>query len=143
VRAIDNHGKPKATDDLSQRYFYQHLPDHLAAAGERGRLDRVLLDPFWLKAKLAATNNSQALVADYDRHSVSELQTLIAAPGSAMGASRFRCRERVLRQLQSSIAMARNGSVSLSDLCRLICCAMIGFLQSQPALQAEILAFRG
>src|SRR5262249_34207576 len=59
--------------------FYLHLPDHdhLAAAHERDRLDRLLLDPGWLKAKLAAIGSPQALVADYDRHSADEFQTYI------------------------------------------------------------------
>jgi hypothetical protein len=65
------------TDTLSQRYFYLHLTDHPAETNERDHLDRLLLDPGWLKAKLGATGNAQALVADYDRHSTGELQTLI------------------------------------------------------------------
>jgi hypothetical protein len=77
LRAIDNVGKPRVTDALSQRYFYLHLSDHLVAANERDRLDRLLLDPGWLKAKLAATGSPQALVADYERHSAGEFQTSI------------------------------------------------------------------
>ena len=37
-------------------------------AGERERLDKLLLDPAWLQTKLDATS-LQALVADYERHS--------------------------------------------------------------------------
>src|SRR5262249_44985737 len=47
LRAIHNSGKPRVTDALSQSYFYMHLPDHLAAANERNRLDKLLLDPGW------------------------------------------------------------------------------------------------
>jgi hypothetical protein len=77
LRAIDNGGKPRVTDALSQRYFYLHLPDHLAEANERDHLDKLLLDPSWLKAKLEAIRSPQALVADYDRHSADEFQALI------------------------------------------------------------------
>jgi predicted ATPase len=79
LQAIDNSGKPKVTDILSQSYFYLHLPDHLAAANERERLSRLLLDPGWLIAKLAARGNPHELFADYDRHSANEIQTLIGA----------------------------------------------------------------
>jgi hypothetical protein len=64
-------------DALSQHDFYLNLPDHLAAANERDRLDRLLLDPGWLKAKLAAIGSPPALFIDYDRHSVDAFQTLI------------------------------------------------------------------
>ena len=47
-------------DTLSQRYFYLDLPDHLAEANE-----------------LAVSGSAWALIADYDRNSASELQTLI------------------------------------------------------------------
>jgi WD40 repeat protein len=77
LRATDNSGKPRVTDALSQRYFYLHLPDHLAAANERDRLDQLILDPGWLKAKLAATGSPQALINDYDRYSADEFQTFI------------------------------------------------------------------
>jgi hypothetical protein len=56
LRAIDNGGKSRATDALEQRYFYLHLANHLVAANERDRLDRLLLDPGWSKAKFAATS---------------------------------------------------------------------------------------
>jgi WD40 repeat protein len=77
LRAINDSGKPRLTDALSQRYFYLHFPDHLAAANERDRLDRLILDPGWLKAKLAATGSLQALINDYDRYSADEFQTFI------------------------------------------------------------------
>jgi NB-ARC domain/TIR domain/APAF-1 helical domain/WD domain, G-beta repeat len=77
LSALADFGRSAETDALSRRYFYLHLPDHLAAANERDRLDRLLLDPGWLKAKLAATSSPQSLIADYDRHSADEVQTLI------------------------------------------------------------------
>ena len=55
VRALDDFcGSPEA-DAPSRRYYYLYLPHHLAVAGERERLDALLLDPGWLKEKLAAT----------------------------------------------------------------------------------------
>ena len=68
---------PQAVDDLTQRYFYFNLPYHLAAAGERGRLDVLLTDPAWLKTKLEATRNPAALVADYEQYGEGELQNYI------------------------------------------------------------------
>ena len=64
-------------DALTRRYFYLYRPHHLAEAGERETLDALLLDPSWLKAKLAATANPAALVADYDQYGVGELQNFI------------------------------------------------------------------
>jgi WD40 repeat protein len=52
------------------------LPDHLAAAGERELLDKLLLDPDWLQAKLASTS-PRALVADYERHGRGRAESLV------------------------------------------------------------------
>ena len=60
-----------------QNRFYFYLPHHVAEAGERERLDRLLLDPRWLTEKLAATGNPQALVSDYEQHGVGEAQNFI------------------------------------------------------------------
>ena len=51
---LDSRPSPEA-DALTRRYAYLHLPYHLAAAQERQKLDALLLDPAWLKAKLEAT----------------------------------------------------------------------------------------
>src|SRR5271166_5473500 len=77
LRALDEIGGSPETDALSKRYFYQYLPHHLAEAKERDRLDMLLLDPCWLKAKLSTTGNSHALVADYERYGTGELQNFI------------------------------------------------------------------
>jgi APAF-1 helical domain len=45
--------------------FYQYLPHHLAEAKERDKLDKLLLDPGWLKAKLSGTDSAHALAADF------------------------------------------------------------------------------
>jgi hypothetical protein len=69
---------PASDQDASTRhYYYLHLPYHLAEANERERLDSLLLNPGWLTAKLAATANTAALVADYDHYAVSEPQKVI------------------------------------------------------------------
>ncbi len=70
-------GSSLEADALTRRYAYLHLPFHLAAAQERPKLDALLLDPSWLKAKLEATGSPAVLVADYDQHGVSELQNFI------------------------------------------------------------------
>ena len=64
-------------DERTRRYFHRSLPHHLAEAGEREKLDAVLLDPAWLKAKLAATGNTQLLIADYKLYGAGEAQNLI------------------------------------------------------------------
>ncbi len=77
LQAIDDIGGSPAADALSRRYFYRYLPHHLAEAKERDRLDKLLLDPGWLKAKLSATGSPQALVADYEQYGAGELQNFI------------------------------------------------------------------
>ncbi len=46
-------------------YFFQHLPQHLAAADRLDELKALLCDYDWLAAKLGATNVT-AVLADYD-----------------------------------------------------------------------------
>jgi hypothetical protein len=78
VGALDGIGAaPQALDDLTRRYFYLNLPHHLADAGERIRLDALLTDPAWLKAKLEAIGNPASLVSDYERYGDGELQKFI------------------------------------------------------------------
>jgi hypothetical protein len=47
------------------------------ASARAATLDAILLDPSWLTAKLTATGNTAALVADYDRYAVGEPQKVI------------------------------------------------------------------
>ena len=65
------------SDARMRRYYYLYLPRHLAEAGERDRLDALLLDPGWLQAKLKATASPYALFADYQLYGVGEAQSLI------------------------------------------------------------------
>jgi WD40 repeat protein len=67
----------ETTDARTRSYLYLYLPLHLAEAGDRERLDALLLDPGWLEAKLEATANPQALAADYQRYGIGEAQGLI------------------------------------------------------------------
>ena len=46
-------GASEAADERTRRYFYRSFPHHLAETGEREKLDALLLDPAWLKAKLS------------------------------------------------------------------------------------------
>jgi TIR domain/NB-ARC domain/APAF-1 helical domain len=64
-------------DARSLRYAFLYLPHHLAEAREREKLDALLLDPGWLKAKLERTNDPQSLIADYQRFGAGEAQILV------------------------------------------------------------------
>jgi hypothetical protein len=64
-------------DARMRRHYYLYLPHHLAEACEREKLDALLLDPGWLKAKLDATGSPLALFADYQLYSPGEAQGLI------------------------------------------------------------------
>jgi WD40 repeat protein len=77
LQALDDFGGSPEADALSRRYYYLFLPHHLAAAKERETLDALLLDPGWLKEKLAATGNPHALVVDYQQHGRGDLQNFI------------------------------------------------------------------
>jgi WD40 repeat protein len=77
VGALEEIGTSDRVDAVTRRYYYLHLPYHLAEADERERLGALLTDPSWLTAKLAATANPQTLVADYEQHAVGETQSLI------------------------------------------------------------------
>ncbi|MCP4246837.1 MAG: hypothetical protein GY778_07290, partial [bacterium] len=75
--ALEDLGGADTGDPADRRYYYQYLPEHLAAAGERAALDDLLLDPNWLRDKLATLGSPLALVGDYDRHGATEAQNLI------------------------------------------------------------------
>src|SRR5262249_37299606 len=77
LRALDGIEGSREVDPLTRHYYYFSLPHHLAEAGERERLDRLLLDPGWLREKLAATGTPQALVSDYEQYGVGEAQNFI------------------------------------------------------------------
>jgi WD40 repeat protein len=67
----------KLNEPGAQRYYYLYLPQHLADAGDDDALKRLLLDPDWLVAKLAALRDPQSLVADFDGLGLSEAHDLI------------------------------------------------------------------
>jgi WD40 repeat protein len=77
VRAMETVSALVSVDGPTRRYFYLNLPYHLAQAGKREALDALLLNPGWLKAKLAATGDPHALIADYDRHATDQPQKFI------------------------------------------------------------------
>ncbi len=68
----------EGTPSIEARYFYLYLPHHLAAGNERDSLDKLLADPGWLDAKLAATASPQSLLADFEQFGTSSLHDLIA-----------------------------------------------------------------
>jgi WD40 repeat protein len=75
--ALDDKTGSAEVDPLTRRYYYLHLPYHLAEAGERAKLDTLLLDPGWLKAKLAAIGNPHSIIADYELQSTGKLQNIV------------------------------------------------------------------
>jgi WD40 repeat protein len=77
LRAIEDVSALDHVDALTRRYYYLHLPYHLAEVSDRERLDALLLDPGWLAAKLSVTENPQTLVSDYELYAVGETQNLI------------------------------------------------------------------
>src|SRR5262249_23525088 len=101
--------KSMETDRLTRAYFYRFLPFHLAEAGDRDRLNALLLDPDWLKTKLAATGDPMSLVADYEHHGFTPGHTLI---------------ERILR-LTAGIYVRDPDQLLAQLICRLMTCEPI------------------
>jgi WD40 repeat protein len=77
IPVLEGIGTSPDNDALTRRYFYLYLPYHLAAAKDREKLDALLLDPAWLKAKLEVTGSPSALVADYAEYGATQAQKLI------------------------------------------------------------------
>jgi len=121
VTALDGVAKA-APDAQTLRYFYRYLPLHLAEAKERKKLDKVLLDPGWLKAKLSATGSPQALAADYEQHGVGELQNFIG---------------RTLR-LTTGILARDERQLFPQMLCRIMGCNAAGATEFLKAARREI-----
>jgi hypothetical protein len=48
-----------------RRYIYARFPAHLASAGKYSALESLLLNPVWLKNKLAIDRKVTSLVQDY------------------------------------------------------------------------------
>jgi WD40 repeat protein len=61
---------------LPDEYAWRWLSWHLAQAGRAADLERILLDPVWMYAKLAATDVN-ALLADYEQISLSPELALV------------------------------------------------------------------
>lgn len=79
LKALDGIEADTGVEEASRRYYFLYRPAHLAAAGDRNALDALLLDPSWLKAKLEAVGNPEALVTDYDQLAQGDVQSLIGA----------------------------------------------------------------
>jgi WD40 repeat protein len=115
LRALDAIGASSNDDASTQHYYYLWLPHHLAEVADRRRLDALLLDPSWLKAKLAATKNPHTLVTDYEQYASGETQNFIGRTLSLTAGICARDPRQLIPQL----------------LCRLMCCqgwAMKAFL---------------
>lgn len=77
VQAMEGIGRSPKTSAAAPDYIYRYLPQHVAEAGERRELDALLLNPAWLKAKLAVTSSPLSLVLDYERYGHTKVQNLI------------------------------------------------------------------
>ncbi len=110
VRAIGGINGAKGMPTAEAEYVYRHLPQHLADAHDRQALDALLLDPGWLKAKLAASGSPQSIVGDYTQHRHGRLQDLI---GRTLGVTIGIC-ARDPRQLLPQI-LARLMAVTDAD----------------------------
>jgi WD40 repeat protein len=97
VTSLDGAGA--ATDERTRRYFYRRLTHHLDEAGEREKLDALLLDPAWLKAKLDATRNPVALFLDYQQYGAGEAQSLVGRALRLIGGICARDPSQLLPQL--------------------------------------------
>ena len=97
VASLDGAGD--AADERTRRYFFRSLPHHLAEAGERERLDALLLDPAWLKAKLDATRSPLGLFLDFQQYGAGEAQSLIGRTLRLIGGICARDPSQLLPQL--------------------------------------------
>ena len=122
VSALDGVGS-EPTDARTRRYFYLYLPQHLAEAGKHERLDSLLLDPGWLKAKLDAIANPQALVEDYWRYGgAGEAQRLIGRALQLITGICARDGRQLLPQLIGRLAASESvaGSAFLESARRIV-----------------------
>ena len=97
-------GAGEAADERSRRYFFRSLPHHLAQAGERQKLDALLLDPAWLKAKFDATANPLGLFLDFQQYGTGEAQSLIGRTLRLITGICARDRSQLLPQLIGRLA---------------------------------------
>ena len=121
VAALD--GTANADSDArARRYFYLYLPHHLADGDEREKLDALLLDPAWLKAKLDATGSLSPLVSDYQLYGVGEARSLIGRTLRLIGGICARDARQLLQQLAGRLASfeAIGASGFLEDARRLV-----------------------
>ncbi len=77
LQSLEAFGASTGSEAATRRYYYLWLLYHLAEAGQRERLDALLLDPAWLHAKLTVTGSPQTLIDDYRTHGAGEAQSLI------------------------------------------------------------------
>ena len=110
------------SDAPTRRYYYLFLPYHLAAGDEREKLDALLGDPGWLRAKLDATGDPQTLVADFDLYGLGEEQGLIGRTLRLIGGICIRDRRQLLPQLLGRLIGRKASFVSsfLEDVGRLL-----------------------
>jgi WD40 repeat protein len=79
-------------------YYFEHLPDHLDAAGRNDALRRLLLNFPWLSNKLDATN-IVALLADFNRSGLDEEARLVGGALRLSAGALFVDRSQLAAQL--------------------------------------------
>jgi WD40 repeat protein len=66
IGAYANVSGPEIQDPEEGRYFFEHYPEHLAAAGEHLVLGALLKDPQWLQRKLDALSDPLSIISDFN-----------------------------------------------------------------------------
>jgi hypothetical protein len=94
-----------------------------AIADEQQKLEMLLLDPRWLTAKLEATGNSAALIADYNRYAAGEPQKVIGRALRVTAGICARDRRQLLPQLLGRLmanqAVVASGFLNAARQCLL------------------------
>jgi WD40 repeat protein len=111
VAALDTLASQE-TDARTRRYFYLYFPHHLAEAGKREKLDALLLDPGWLKAKLDVTASPYALFSDYQLYGSGEPQSLIGRTLRLISGICARDGRQLPVQLATRLACLENASLA-------------------------------
>ncbi|MBY3252152.1 NB-ARC domain-containing protein [Rhizobium laguerreae] len=143
-RSKEDAGVSDPTDGVPEHYYYEYLPHHLAEAGERQRLDALLLDPIWLEKKLSIIRNPQRLVADYERYSAGDTRRLIGRTLRLIVGIVARDRHQLIPQLLSRLMGSGSSDVSgflEAARRRLVTPAILSQLRSLSSPTAEITRF--
>lgn len=99
VSALEHIDQDTSLDRVTLQYYFRYYPMHLVAANARTALDKLLLSPEWIAAKLQALEDAQALAADYEQYGRGTGQALIGEVLRLVGGIVHRDPKQVLPQL--------------------------------------------